>query len=63
MSPGKRLFSDCGAVGGGVWDSPVLTPSSVNVEQEHDDDSDLELVTMKPQSLAATFDYFSDEDL
>ena len=27
-----------------------------------DDDSDVELVTMKPQSLAATFDYFSDED-
>ena len=39
--------------------SPDLTPSNKRVEY---DDSDVELVTMKLQSLAATFDYFSDAD-
>jgi len=55
VSPGKRLFFDFPA----GRQSPELTPSNRRVE---DDDSDVELVTMKPQSLAATFDYFSDED-
>jgi len=60
VSPGKRLFFDTAEAGSRVGrDSPVLTPSTRNVE---DDDSDVELVAMKPQSLAATFDYFSDED-
>jgi len=55
VSPGKRLFFDFPA----GRQSPELTPNTRGVE---DDDSDVELVTMKPQSLAATFDYFSDED-
>lgn len=60
VSPGKRLFFDMGEGGSRAGrQSPVLTPSTRNVDE---DDSDVELVTMKPQSLAATFDYFSDED-
>ena len=60
MSPGKRLFSDCPPQQARIADSPILTPKTK--DNEDDEDSDVELVTMKPQSLAATFDYFSDED-
>jgi len=56
VSPGKRLFFD---PPDGLRQSPELTPSAKPLDE---DDSDVELVTMKPQSLAATFDYFSDED-
>jgi len=67
VSPEKRLFYDWGEVGSGKrgQDSPVLSPRMNNVQvKDDDDDSDQDLVTMnmKPQSLAATFDYFSDND-
>jgi len=61
VSPGKRLFSERKP----ALDGPcgvARTPRLERVKGEDDDDSDLELLTMKPQSLAATFDYFSDED-
>eukprot|EP00092_Neocalanus_flemingeri_P036583 GFUD01039832.1.p1 GENE.GFUD01039832.1~~GFUD01039832.1.p1 ORF type:complete len:603 (+),score=176.77 GFUD01039832.1:64-1872(+) len=63
VSPGKRLFWGDVGDGRGVGDSPVVTPATDSVQgKEDDEDSDVELVTMKPQSLAATFDYFSDDD-
>merc|ERR1719508_724784 len=57
----SRLFCEGGRVDI-EKDSPVLTPRMKKVQGKDDYDSDAELVTMKPQSLAATFDYFSDND-
>ena len=45
-------------------DSPDLiqTPANQGEDDERHEDSDEDLVPMKPKSLAATFDCFSDED-
>jgi len=60
ISPGKKLFFETIESENRTGrNSPELTPS---VKPAEDDDSDVELVTMKPQALAATFDCFSDED-
>jgi len=77
LSPGKRLFFGDGTSSNSVKsplpvprrnsDSPdlVQTPATANRgedDNEVNDDSDEDLVMMKPKSLAATFDYFSDDD-
>ena len=73
---GKKLFSarrlSVGRRGGEVSltpgsrrgsDSPDLVDSPANRDgQQNNEDSDDELITMKPKSLAATFDCFSDDD-
>ena len=74
---GKRLFFGDGTSSNSVKspmpvprrnsDSPdlVQTPATANRgedDNEVNDDSDEDLVMMKPKSLAATFDYFSDDD-
>ena len=50
-------------------DSPDLVQTPANRGEDDNeandalhDDSDEDLVMMKPKSLAATFDYFSDDD-
>ena len=65
FSLGKKLFS-AGRLNGGAKprrdsDSPELVDSPANREYDNED-SDDDLVNMKPKSLAATFDCFSDED-
>ena len=71
LSLGKQLFSG-GRINGGRKpsltpssrrdsDSPELVDSPANREYDNED-SDDDLVNMKPKSLAATFDCFSDED-
>ena len=71
VSLGKQLFSSGRLNGGGKArrdsDSPDLVDSPANREYDHEDseeneDSDDDLVKMKPMSLAATFDCFSDDD-
>ena len=58
FTPSKRLFFDeIEKVNTSRGDSLESGVQSVDGEE-----SDVELVTMKPQSLAATFDCFSDED-
>jgi len=60
VSPGKKLFFDTYDVESvSRNDSPELLSGSKLAEE---DDSDVEFVTMKPHSLAATFDFYSDED-
>ena len=73
-SLGKQLFSSGRLNRGGEAsptprprrdsDSPDLVDSPANREYDHEDneDSDDDLVKMKPVSLAATFDCFSDDD-
>ena len=44
-------------------DSPELVDSPANRDSNQNyEDSDDDLITMRPMSLAATFDCFSDED-
>lgn len=74
MFLGKKLFSAGRLnIGGGKLsatpgsrrgsDSPDLMDSPANRDsQQNNEDSDDELITMKPKSLAATFDCFSDDD-
>ena len=44
-------------------DSPELVDSPANRDSNQNyEDSDDDLITMRPMSLAATFDCFSDDD-
>ena len=64
--PGKRLFTEDGASSNGVT-SPMSEPRRYSripdlANRGEDDDYSDEDIVMKPKSLAATFDYFSDSD-
>ena len=63
--PGKRLFTEDGTSSNGVT-SPMSEPRRYNdlANRGEDDDNDYsdEDIVMKPKSLAATFDCFSDSD-
>ena len=68
LSPSKRLFFDRGEEGGQCAAPSASNICNANTEKREESrdnrevDSDDDLVSMQPKSLALTFDYFSDDD-